>query len=134
MKLNPSNEDHRAILERFLSDQPEHRQFIDPARQSLLRVAPDEYLPISDVLDTLQILAIDHAHDLAAHEAAVKAHKANALSDQDHMNLDRDITDLQISRQDQPNGIRSQMTTWQSSPSSRASVRQVESGHLTLLS
>jgi hypothetical protein len=95
MKLNPSNEDHRAILERFLSDQPEHRQFIDPARQSLLRVAPDEYLPISDVLDTLQILAIDHAHDLAAHEAAVKAHKANALSDQDHMNLDRDITDLQ---------------------------------------
>ena len=95
MKLNPSNEDHRALLERFLSDQPEHQQFIDPVRQSLLLVAPDEYLPISDVLDTLQILALDHSYDLAEHEDAVKAHTANAISDQDRMRLDRDISDLQ---------------------------------------
>ena len=94
MKINASNPEHRALIERFLVEQPTHRPFLDPQRQTLLLVSPDTYAPIEDVLDEIQIVAMDTKSAEAAYAVAVKAHEADALGVSERMSLERDIRSL----------------------------------------
>lgn len=98
MKLNASNPEHRALIERFLVEQPTHRPYLDPQRQTLLLVAPDTYAPIDDVLDEIQIVAMDTKSAEAAYVVAVKAHEANALGMQERLILESDIKSLNAAR------------------------------------
>ena len=94
MKLDPSNPEHRALLERFLREHPEHADYIDPQRNVLMLVAPDEYVPLNEIIDQVQIVAMDWRAAQDDHADALQAHADAALSDQAMMWLDSDIAHL----------------------------------------